>query len=309
MRAGAILLLLISSSACRAPTDDAHTRRAQAEAASARGDWVRAAEYWYADYEASGGRSAEAAVEAARAWLAAGEAAGALAIARRATLQHPEDVELHSLSGEAALELGDAAAAASSFEGALAIDPERVADRRGLALAYLRLDRPAAVLELSGREVRDPELALAVARARQAVGDVPGTFRALATALEGGAGGVPERLWAGELALELAGTSPRAARDASRWLEETRSTQPQNVELHRILARLQVVTGRLEAADESFRRAAELDPGDADVLVEWIRLVRQRGAADAAHRLALHVQLLDPDLFEREGLGALVEPD
>jgi cytochrome c-type biogenesis protein CcmH/NrfG len=74
-----------------------------------------------------------------------------------------------------------------------------------------------------------------------------------------------------------------------------------------MLARLEVATGRLEAAEESFRRAAELDPGDVDLLVEWIRLAQGRGASETARKLALRVRMLEPEVFEREGLSPLVE--
>lgn len=302
-------LLLLAG--CVAVDEGRPIRERQAEAATARGDWLLAGSLWFQLYEEDGGANARAGFETARALHEQGDAPGALRLAESVIARYPDEIELYVLSAEIQMELGSAQAAAESLERALALDPSRTDVLARLGEARYAAGRWAAAIGPLHRAVtageRPRELAWLAALAAERCGDRVGAFADYREALGSPESTAEELVKGARLAedAEVRAAEPLALPVAIGWLERACELEPQQVEAHYRLGRYLRESGRREEAVQRLWRAAEIDPTGIDTLTELASLYAEAGDTARALEFAARALALEPSEEERQALEAI----
>lgn len=197
-------------------------------------------------------------------FFAAGETAGAEALARRASEIAPGWPPCEALLGETALARGDLDAAKRHFRAAARAQPENAAHRRSLALIYLRLREYGRAAE---------EIAAAVALAPE-----DGLLR--------------ESLKLACCERAIAEAAAGRGADAERLYRQAIALDPGFADAHYNLGNVLFRAGRKDEAIAEYARACELAPRDAEArynlgiaLFDLGRRAEARAALEEALRL------------------------
>jgi len=279
-----------------------------ARAATARGDWQSASEYWFALHRREPALRAEPVVQAALALLRLGRPSAALAVLSESQGQLEGDPGIRAARGEARWALGDLTGARAELEAARDLGAE-AGVRARLGELLLELGEPsAAARELRGALARrsDPDGSwhVVLARALSRDGQPLEAFDAWEAAL---------RIHEGErdVLVEAAALASRPAVRAGReraswrvgeWLERVLRSDPQDALAHRLLGEELLERGELERARGALARAAELAPDDVLALAGAAEAELLLGDGERARALALHGYALE------EHLGRQLEP-
>jgi putative PEP-CTERM system TPR-repeat lipoprotein len=190
-----------------------------------------------------------------------GEVDKALEAARELQKKNPRDPMSHQVLGMVQLAKRDNAAARTSFERALELNPGLVPAARALAELDLAQRQPDAARRryeaMIAKDPRNATLRLALAelqlRTSAPIGEVVATLRE-AVAVD------PSSVEA-RLALASALARGGDARGALTVAQEARAAHPSSVPVLQMLATLQSEVGDHQQAHETLRRLAQLQPG------------------------------------------------
>ena len=172
-------------------------------------------------------------------------------------------------------------------------------DHGGAAVAYSRL--------IEGRGARtEDERNFAIALGRQGRGGE--ALLAWGVLLGRPESTVEDRFRAARLAAGLdPADHPEGPRQARVWLEWGLRARPQDFEGHVKLAELRLAAGDRGGARAAYARAAEIDPGEVDVLIELLRLEVAAGDIARADALRAHLEGLDPTPAQRARIEVAAE--
>ena len=307
------LFLFLAASCVSTPKDLAELER-QADAASARGDWLAAGELWHRLWVESDTRDPRHGRELARALYRQGDTAGAARVIDASLKVAPDDPDLFELLADVQVSAGRTDAALAAYESALAADPERARAWRHLGELRLRAGDPRGAIDALQQsaklEPNEPGVYLLIAQAAEQAGDPQATLNALSHAIQQGEGtpAVLER--AGMLAAEraLSGAEPNLAVLAIEWLEEAVALDPQRVQSWLLLGRLAHLRLLPDRAIECLRRAVELEPTNIEALTELAAMYAETFDSESAAEIARRALELEPEPAERARLEAILAP-
>jgi Flp pilus assembly protein TadD len=310
-RAALCAALGIALCGCGAPRYDA--ARSRAQIATDAGDWLGAAERWYAIYERDGVSDPRPCAETARALIELGDPEGAARFVELGLRDHPESVELLEIQGDALVAQGFLRAAEGWYERALSIDPDRAPSLLGLAEQRMALGMEATALRPLRRLVElgraDDACWRMLAIARQAAGDPVGAFDAWTEVFGRGAGRQPDRVRAAGLCLEPeveAGRAEASARCRA-WLAEAIELDPQCSPAHFQLGVLLERSGDVRGAERAYLRAVETDPANLTALTNLAVLYAEEGDAERTRAMVELALDLEPDEARRAALVRLLD--
>jgi tetratricopeptide (TPR) repeat protein len=232
--------------------------------------------------------------------MRAGDAARALELLRRATSNESTDASLWALRAATERASGDSSAALSSLDRALTIRPGDLALR--LERAELRLaanERERAIEDLrvaenvwSRESVKNPQTTLRLASLYARAGDNAVALRML-DALDERSRASSEAI---ALRSEITNTNAAETPESLATLEQTLQREPRNAAL---LARLGAAyrTTDPQRSLEFYRRAAEIEPGNADYATGFASALVQARRFEQAVTILRRVIAAAPDTY------------
>lgn len=307
---GLVAALLLAAPGCRGPEGPGPIERA--EAASAAGDWERAAELWYAVHRAELRKSERSYLETARALYGAGDSESACALLRRGLEERPESALLLALYGEILEECGFDRSAELTYTRLVELAPEDVDGLVALGRVRLALGLERGAREPLERALRlDPDQAeghVHLALVHAGLGENLAAYTHYVRAFELGAGDDSLLVAAASLAMgeAVAAERPEAHRAAVLWMEGVVERQPQNTPAHFLRGVHLEALGELDRALDAYLRAAETDPSCIQALTRLTRLYARTGDGELAEHMLQRVLALEPDPARAAELEAIV---
>jgi cellulose synthase operon protein C len=222
-----------------------------------------------------------------------GEFDAALKAVDALTKKQPENALSHTLRGRIHVARKDAAAARTSFDKALAIDPRYFTAITGLALLDLTENQPAAAKkhfeDLLQAEPRNHLAMMALADLRQRAGDPrESVVQLLSQAVKTAPNEAEPRLQ-----LVAAHLRNKDHKNALVAAQDALAAMPNNLDVLESLARAQLDSGDFQQAVSSFRSLAGANPQSARPylgLADTYTAMRDKAAAENSLKKALQLQ-------------------
>ncbi len=269
----------------------------RAEAATARGDWERAAAHWNHIRAREGVPTARAYVATAEAMQHLGRADDALALLDRGLVLFPEDPSLLLVRARLQRELGFRRAAERDAATAVSRAPDRLDGWTLLAFLRLELESPTRAAEACEQALRlapdDPEVQVLAARAWRGVGNVERAHQHYARALATDGQRTYDLLLEAASLHAVAGVRTTPVDAAVGWVEEALVRHPQCPRAAFVQGCLLERAGASDRAIAAYRRAIEIDNFHLPALTNLALLYHGQGEAALAQEMVERILVLD----------------